>query len=176
MRIKKVVIIINGKGGVGKDTLCDIANEHFRTKTISSIDPVKTVAQSAGWNGEKNPKARRFLSDLKRLMIEYNDLPMNYLLTNYEIFSDSSDEILFCHIRESEEIDRFKNKINAIPCVTLLVQRDNGVKTWGNSSDDDVENYEYDYVYDNNLPIAESQKKFVGYLKALLDSVDYPKT
>ena len=29
---KKVVIIINGKGGSGKDTLCELAAKHYKVK------------------------------------------------------------------------------------------------------------------------------------------------
>ena len=34
----KQVVIINGKGGVGKDFLCDIASKYYKTKVISVVD------------------------------------------------------------------------------------------------------------------------------------------
>ena len=42
--MKKVAIVINGGGGVGKDTLCDLAAKHFKTINISTIDPIKELA------------------------------------------------------------------------------------------------------------------------------------
>lgn len=50
----KTVIIINDKGGVGKDTLCNIAAEYYLVKNVSTIDPFKEIARKyAGWNGEE---------------------------------------------------------------------------------------------------------------------------
>ena len=74
IRLKdKIVIIINGKGGAGKDTVCDIAAKFYKVEIISAITPIKEIATSFGWRGEKDRRARKFLSDLKRAFIEYND-------------------------------------------------------------------------------------------------------
>ena len=63
----KTVIIINGSGGVGKDTLCEFAMKKYRCMNTSAITPVKEMAAMAGWRGEKTDAARKFLSDLKQL-------------------------------------------------------------------------------------------------------------
>ena len=39
--MKKTVIVINGAGGVGKDTLCEFAEKHFKVMNVSSITPIK---------------------------------------------------------------------------------------------------------------------------------------
>lgn len=170
MYLKKLVIVINGAGGVGKDTLCDYAHQRFLTRNVSSIDPVKKVARTIGWNGEKTPEARRLLSELKRIMTEYNDAPTAYLLEQYRQFIHSGDNILFCHIREPEEIDKFKSKIHT-SLVTLLIERNTGVKSWGNTSDDDVANYDYDFRFDNNMPLEESQAGFLAMIHSMLETV-----
>ena len=43
--MNKIVIIINGRGGVGKDTLCDFAAKHYKVENISSITPIKDLAK-----------------------------------------------------------------------------------------------------------------------------------
>ncbi len=166
MHTKKLVIIINGRGGVGKDTLCDIANEALITKSVSSIDPVKEVAKVAGWNGEKTPEARKFLSELKKLMIAYNDRPTAYLVEKYEEFKKTDETVLFCHIREGEEIDKLKSKIENIK--TLLIRRNTEMESWGNKSDDEVENYRYDYIYDNNVSLKDTKEKFIEFMMEIL--------
>ena len=165
--MKKIAIIINGAGGVGKDTLCAIAAKYFKVINVSSITPIKEIAANYGWNGEKDARSRKFLSDLKRVFIDYNDLPTNYLYEQYKVFADSDNEVYFAHIREGEEIDKLKNMIGD-GCVTLLVERQTGNNEWGNASDDEVRNYQYDHVFDNNKSLVEAEHDFVAFLKGLL--------
>ncbi len=161
----KLTIVINGRGGVGKDTLCDFAAEQFSVRNISSITPIKAIARTHGWNGEKDLRSRKFLSDLKRVFTEYNDLPTRYLADEHRAFFESNDQILFVHIRESDQIGAFVRAIDG-NCVTLLVRREDEsvAEHYGNASDDDVECYEYDYYYDNNLPLEKTKQAFVDFI------------
>ena len=162
----KIVIIINGKGGAGKDAICDIVSRCFGTMNVSSIDPIKEIARAHGWQGEKDGKSRKFLADLKRVFIEYNDLPNKYLKRKYDEFlSDPDKVILFVHIREADQIDAFKEVVG-IRCVTLLVRRDEGVL--GNTSDDQTEDYDYDYRYENTGTLEDLQSSVMNFFDALL--------
>ncbi len=165
--MKKTVIIINGNGGVGKDTLCDFANSKYKTMNISAITPIKNIALEHGWRGEKDPRSRKFLADLKKTFVDYNDLPCTYLTQKYEEFLENDCEILFVHIREGEEIDKFKEKVST-PCITLLIRREGILKSWGNASDDNVENYNYDYVYRNDKILSEAESDFLEFLDGIL--------
>ena len=51
--MNKTVIVINGQGGCGKDTICNIMAKYYKIKNISTVDPIKDIAKYAGWNGEK---------------------------------------------------------------------------------------------------------------------------
>ena len=162
--MKKTVIVINGNGGAGKDTICNIVSKYFSTLVVSAISPVKEIAIKCGWNGEKDPRARKFLADLKRLLIEYNDLPTRYLLTQYERFlMDKHYEFMFVHIREADQIDAFLNQIGGKK-ITLLVKRDN-LPVYNNFADDNVENYEYDYIYENNKPLENLEDDFISFFQ-----------
>ena len=159
--MNKYLIIINGKGGVGKDTLCNFAAEKFKVRNVSSITPIKKIASENGWNGEKTPKARTFLALLKDAFIMYNDLPTAYLLEQYKEFLKSDEEIMFAHIREGKEIDKFKSQISG-KCFTLLVKRN--VTNWGNDSDDKAECYPYDFIYYNSFCLGDAKKDFIQFL------------
>lgn len=162
--MNKLVIIINGNGGVGKDTLCEFAQEKYKIRNVSAITPIKEIARQNGWNGEKDAKSRKFLADLKQAFIEYNDLPLQYLREQYQSFLAGTEEIMFAHIREGEEIDKFKGIVE-IPCVTLLVSRQQEEHAcWGNASDDNVCHYGYDYHYQNDKSLAEAKEDFLGFL------------
>lgn len=160
----KIVVIINGKGGAGKDTLCEAAAKHYRVKNVSSIDPIKAIAAQHGWNGEKDDKARKFLSDLKRAFTEYNDLPNHWLEEQASEFAAGDDEVLFVHIREGSQIDDFKRRVKG-RYITLLIRSSRTETTYGNASDDEVENYPYDYVYQNDKPLSEAEEDFLTFLR-----------
>ena len=84
--MEKQVFIINGKGGVGKDTVCSCAAQFYRVRNISSITPIVEIARFAGWNGEKTLAARRMLSQLKAVFTEFNDLSFTYCMQQYRAF------------------------------------------------------------------------------------------
>ena len=50
----KQVFIINGSGGVGKDTFVEFVSDNFSTMNVSSVDKVKEVARVVGWSGGKS--------------------------------------------------------------------------------------------------------------------------
>lgn len=159
----KTVIVINGRGGVGKDTLCDIVAKHYPTIDISAITPYKVVAQQLGWKDtDKSNRARKFLSELKRISIEYNDYPNDYLFANWKSFMQSNYSVMFVHIREPEEINKFKRWV-APNAKTLLIESDRVPRKFGNDSDDKVSLYDYDYVYVNDKPLEEVEEDFMQF-------------
>ncbi|MFQ9126559.1 MAG: hypothetical protein ACLR4Z_06900 [Butyricicoccaceae bacterium] len=74
----KLVVIINGSGGVGKDTVCEAAAVFWKTRSISSITPILQVARAAGWDGVKTPASRRFSfrAQAELLRIQRSSVPL----------------------------------------------------------------------------------------------------
>ena len=167
--MKKVAIVINGAGGVGKDTLCELAAKHFKVLNISSITPIKEIAAQCGWDGRKDDRSRKFLSDLKRICVEYNDYPTVWAKEHYDAFLASDDEIMFVHIREGSEISKFVKATDGA-AKTLLVRGGERMKKefYGNVSDDEVENYSYDYYFVNEKTLEEAENDFCALLKDIL--------
>lgn len=151
----KNIIIINGYGGSGKDTFVEYVSKYNKVYNFSSVDKVKEIARQIGWNGEKNEKSRKFLSDLKKLTADYNDMPFNSIKDAINDFNLSDKEIMFIHIREPEEIKRVVSTFNA---KTLFIKRDNIDKIISNNSDKNVENYSYDYII-NNTTLENLEKE-----------------
>ena len=167
--MKKTVFVINGAGGVGKDTLCHLASKHFKVYNVSSIDPIKEIAAMTGWAGEKTDKARRFLSDIKRLTIEYNDYPTKWGKARFDEFMQSENEIMFFHIREAEEIRKYVEATGGIAKTILVRGGDRMSKAhYGNVSDDEVENYSYDYYFVNDKSLEEIEVSFCEFLKSVM--------
>ena len=65
----KKIFITNGMARCGKDTFAKFLNELIPTMKYSSIDKVKDIAYLCGWDGGKTERDRKFLSDLKKVIM-----------------------------------------------------------------------------------------------------------
>lgn len=154
--MKPKIIILNGKGGSGKTSLqrCikfyDMGNtQKKRIAYTSMVEKVKEIATLCGWQGQKEDKDRAFLHDLKILLQEYNDLPYISVCQFIEKCGiGSNGEIFYPYVfvdaREVEDIERL---VKDFAATTVLVRRFD--RTYGNEADDNVENWNYDYIIEN---------------------------
>ena len=116
----------------------------------------------------RTDKARKFLSDLKRLTIDYNDFPTAWALREYESFLKSDEEFMFLHVREPEEIAKFVKASGGDAKTLLISGGERMTKTaYGNASDDCVEEYNYDYYFTNDKTLEEAERDFVELLKTI---------
>ena len=161
----KNIIIINGTGGAGKDTFVGFCSEITKVRNVSTVDKVKEAAKIlVGWNGEKDEVSRKLLVDLKQLSIAYNDAPTQYIIQQAEIFKNSEENLMFVHIREAEEIEKAKKRLNA---KTLLITNPRVKLITSNDSDGKVNEYEYDYYIENDGTLEDLKKKAVQFIEEL---------
>jgi hypothetical protein len=133
---------------------------------ISTVDFVKEIAYACGWDGSKTLENRKFLSDLKSLLTDWNDVPNAIIEKHVQTLPDSFDWIVFVDCREPVEIQKLKERLNA---TTILIRRpqveDNETS---NDSDAKVFDYDYDlniyneYGFDELKMLAEH---FIEYMK-----------
>lgn len=119
-----------------------------------------------GWNEIKDERGRRFLSDLKDIACEYSDLSSEYLkkkIKDYKKLENTKYkvDIIFYHCREPEEINRLKEEFSAI---TLLVKNNRIKPIESNHADRNVEDYDYDYIIENNSGILDLTRKAINFL------------
>lgn len=170
------IIVINGSGGVGKDTFIDYCFDYLYTsenincpyhqlakkktelKEKCNIDTVKLckeIAYMCGWAGTKDEKNRKFLSDLKDLLTEWRDIP--FLETTFAIDEcleyleeeEIENGIVFVHTREPKDIQRYVDKYES-QCITMLIRNPHVVTIQSNHADKNVEDYIYDYIVMND--------------------------
>lgn len=166
--MNKQVIITNGTGGCGKDTFAKFVSQYCNTYKYSSIDKVKDVAKQCGWQGSKLEKGRKFLSDLKLLTTEYNDMPFIDLKEIVRDFNANliPARLLLIDIREPNEIERAKKEFNAI---TVLIKNDNVKHITSNMADANVFDYDYDYVIDNSGSLEELEEKAKWFVNEVVE-------
>lgn len=172
------IIVINGRPRAGKDTFVEFCQKHCMwCLNISTVDFVKDVARYCGWNGEKTPENRKFLSDLKALLTEWDDVPFRKVgeaiiafgseMKIYD-FDPDKDGIVFIHCREPEQIDRFKKELGA---QALLISReedeDDDDEMLSNKSDANVYNYKYDYYISNEGTLQDLEDVAVRFLDGM---------
>lgn len=152
------IVVVNGFPQSGKTTFEQcvqdwITREDLNQKCyiLSTIDCVKEIAKKCGWNCQKTPRSRKFLSDLKDLMTEYNDYPIRdieFKLMNIRLENPPSKSVIFIDCREPDEIQKLVDRQGAI---TVLVRRaPTAQATYSNHADAEVLEYSYDYIIENN--------------------------
>ena len=161
----KKVVIINGSGGVGKDTFCDLCNKHIPCKVISTVDKVKEAYKVLGWDGNKSEICRKGLSDIKDISTQTLDHPYKYVEENIkQFYRDGTYESLFIHSREPDEINRIaKNHC----CSTLLIKNNRISTISTNHADAEVENFNYNYTINNDGTLEDLESKVIKFIEKL---------
>lgn len=113
-----IIIPVNGKPGVGKDTVCDyiriaLITTPIKFESYSLVDPIKDIAHKCGWSGSKRPKDRDGLAQLKFILGSWLDYPFTefinfvskhtYCEPNVEV---AKPLVIFVHAREYPDILR----------------------------------------------------------------------
>lgn len=170
------VVIINGHGEAGKDTFVQYCADYVGINyvlNISTVDFIKSIARQLGWNGQKDNQSRKALSNLKDMATAWGDIPFIDIFRRTWNFYDELTSFgvqgkgfVFIHCREPEEIQKIKDKIN-LPTVTLLIRRP-GNYHYENHADNNVENYQYDYIINNDGTLQDlrmAAKAFIDEIK-----------
>lgn len=161
------IILINGCGGVGKDSFIRFCQKNYHGGfiwNISTISLIKEAAIILGWTGEKDERSRKFLSDLKDLATSYSDISIKFIQERINSAKMQRVDFMFVHVREPKEIEKLKEKFSA----TTLLIRNNRVPTIeSNHADRDVENYRYDFIIENNGTLEELEEKACNFLTKL---------
>lgn len=155
----KKVYVQNSVGGSGKDTWASLLNKYIPTYKYSIVDLPKEAAKVLGWDGGKTEKDRRFLSDIMDLSTEYNDAPFKDVLSVVTDFKNNKDfseyEVFIIDMRDPKDIAR---AVETFGAKTILIRNPRVKKIETNHADRDVENYEYDYIIENDGTLEQLDK------------------
>ena len=160
------VFVINGAGTSGKDTFIDLFTEVCRNYErcryyvfkFSSVDKVKHFAKLIGWDGVKDDKGRKFLSDIKDAMTIYNDAPFLYMKDCItRVVNNTENAFVFFHVREPSEIQKMVDNFGAI---TIFIDRPSvSEDSFTNHADKNVRDFQYDFYITNDGTLEDLKNK-----------------
>lgn len=153
----KKIYITSGVGRSGKDTFCEFVSKYIPTYKYSIVDLPKDAAKVLGWDGGKTEKDRKFLSDVMDLSTEYNDAPFKDVLSIVTDFKNNllEDEVLIIDMRDPKDIAR---AVETFGAETILIRNPDVRKIESNHADRNVENYEYDYIIENDGTLEQLER------------------
>ena len=164
----KKIYVTNGSAENGKDSFAEFVGKYISTYKYSSIDLVKEMFEVVGVSRkEKTEKKRRLWSDGKDLLTEYDDIPFKDITSIVTDFKNNKieTEVLLIDIREPEEIAR---AVETFGAETILIRNPNVEKIESNHADRDVENYEYDYIIENDGSIEQLESTAKDFVDCVI--------
>lgn len=177
------VVIINGVQESGKDSFINFVqsycnmDECANVLNLSSVDPIKDVLESFGWNGEKTEEVRDIIASIKKIWINAQNGPTMFMMNNILEWHKQGlgeDNIVFCHVREPEEIDKLKRAISGmesmgIEIMTMLVVRGDTMVTRHRGADDysTIIQHSYNKIIYNDGDIFELDEKAREFVNEL---------
>ncbi len=165
------IVVLNGSGRSGKDTVAIYANRMFEVYSdlivhnISTVDLIKDVARIMGWGGQKDDKSRTFLSDLKDLWSDYCNGPFWYIVNYINKLDQKKKHLVFVHIREPKEIQKI---IDAYPTANTVLVTRKGTEDFTNHADQEVNKFTYDFSIKNDGTLDEFYTKINQTLRYII--------
>jgi hypothetical protein len=166
------VIIINGKGGSGKDTLIELTKDLFDGKVIKIDHAVlaKKAYQILGWKGEKSKEDRAVLEYLTDVSSENGfvfKVNMEFIERNIFLSQKSGvGKIIFICCRKESHIKEYVKNLKklGISPTKVFVNSFNKNLSWENKADrvhyqPGLYDYEFKNTKDSNL-LQERLKEF----------------
>ena len=173
------IFIVNGFPESGKTTFEDYCKEKLiqgphRNKVyyFSTITNVKRLAEEIGWDGKKTPKDRKFLSDLKDLLTEYNDYPYHSVKKEIQKIitktgGKTKDYIFFIDCREPQEIKKIAKDLRA---ETICIRRPEVESIiQSNHADSEILSIDYDYYIWNKGTLKDFENNIDIFINEVIE-------
>ena len=165
----KKIFILNGSGGVGKDTFVYCVKDYvIRIKGkyvehISSVSEVKKKAKQLGWDGEKDEKGRTLLQYVGTDIIgtKRPGYWVMFIVDLLRLFENEWDYVIIPDCRYPIEYETMRNNFDT---TLIRVERpyfDNGLTEAQKNHPSEVamDNYAFEYIIENKWDMGILKNK-----------------
>lgn len=173
------IILISGKAGHGKDTVGDYLTEKLDAQGKKVLvchfgDAVKHVCTKFfGWDGRKTPEGRKLTQHVATdtTRAKYPNFWADFIVKLLDVFYDEWDVVLIPDLRFTNEVTLMQNWFPDV--TTLRVNRPGFVReefnedTLKHVSENQLDDYNFDYVIDNNSTLDDLYKKVDSFIEAV---------
>lgn len=165
----KKIILVNGKATAGKDTFYKYVKENYllhstkKCVRMAFADELKKYLLERGWNGKKDEEGRKLLQYTgDNLKSRYGqDYFANIILE--EIDESDADIIIITDWRYENEYKIIKSKYDV---VTVHINRIGLVPNDTHSSENSLDNFNFDYIIINS-----GKKDFIQVIEDIIFSI-----
>lgn len=164
---RKHTFVMCSSAQTGKGTFVNYITRYLRDKYgiqewpyvlyCSTIDPIKDIMTVYGWNGIKDEKSRKCMSDLKQVFSEWSDMPFKHIQLRIEY---TEAPFIFVDCREPEEVARFQREFNA---VSVGLKRD-GLEEFRNEADLLAQTNSPDFLIPNNGSLEDLKYQAITFI------------
>jgi len=200
--VERNIILITGHAGSGKDTTAEIieaigSNDQVFTEVDSFANPIKEIAYSLGWDGNKDEKGRQLLIDIGRAGYLYLSHIWAQMLalkgfdtirsisTNYQKHFLVIPDFRFVH-----ELNYFINLHNNTQTahmidniIVLRIERDEALKVSKHHNMEDPTEKElndrydlFDLIIKNNSTKDDLQRRITEHLVTKENGWEFPES
>lgn len=156
------IIGLAGRARSGKDTVANYLVEHYGFKQFSYAQHLKDVAETAGWNGQKDIRGRILLQELGDVLRRYDEsIFINNLIGKMKYYNmvlegfgtlttpPQEAKIVVSDVRLLPEIEALKNLGASIWYIQRNVEGMEKVPAHITETLN-PDSYKFDYVFDNS--------------------------
>lgn len=164
----KKLFILNAYPSSGKDEFKKYVSTYIPTYSTSIINEVKTFANDLYGESVKDDERRKLLSEIENFLAEVYNIPYQLTSAKVDWFLKSNKEVMIIDVRKPHVI---KELVDALGFETILIRRNKHHKA-DNDADMFVEDYEYDYIIENNGTLEELEEKAKEFVKNLYTNLE----
>ena len=159
----KKLFIINGYAKSGKDEFKKYVSKYISTYNTSIINETKILVNDLYGESIKDDERRKLLSDTENFLADVYNIPYQITSAKVDLFLQSNKKVMLIDVRKPLII---KELVDAFAFQTVLIKNDRHHKA-NNDADMYVENYNYDYIIENNGTLEELEQKAIEFVKTL---------